>query len=66
MKVITLTIDETEAQNLVQLIEGAIRSIGSQAARVGVPLQDKIALAAANGIEAPKTTPANAGEPEQP
>lgn len=66
MKVITLTIDETEAQNLVQLIEGAIRFIGSQAARVGVPLQDKIALAAANGVEALKTTPANAGEPEQP
>jgi hypothetical protein len=66
MKVITLTIDETEAQNLVQLIEGAIRSIGSQAARVGVPLQDKIAFAAANGVEAPKPTTENAGEPKQP
>jgi hypothetical protein len=67
MKVITLTIDETEAQNLVQLIEISIRAGGSQNGRVGIPLQDKIALAAANAAEAPKPTTKNAGgEPTQP
>lgn len=44
---INIEITEIEAQNLVQLIELAIKSVGSQAARVGVPLQDKIAAAAA-------------------
>jgi hypothetical protein len=55
MKVITLTIDETEAQNLVQLIEIAIRAGGSQNGRVGIPLQDKILLAAS------QTAPTNVG-----
>ena len=48
MSGITLIINETEAQNLVQLIEIAIRAGGSQNGRVGIPLQDKILLAANN------------------
>jgi len=61
MNEITLTITQTEAQNLVQLIEIAIRAGGSQNGRVGIPLQDKILLAAS------QPAPANAGgEPTQP
>jgi len=61
MNEITLTINQTEAQNLVQLIEIAIRAGGSQNGRVGIPLQDKILLAAS------QPTLANAGgEPTQP
>lgn len=55
MSEITITVNETEAQNLVQLIEIAIRAGGSQNGRVGIPLQDKILLAAS------QTTPTNAG-----
>lgn len=60
MSDITITINETEAQNLVQLIEIAIRAGGSQNGRVGIPLQDKILLAANNA-----TTNAG-GDPAQP
>lgn len=60
MSEITLTINETEAQNLVQLIEIAIRAGGSQNGRVGIPLQDKILLAANNA----KTNAG--GDPAQP
>ena len=61
MNEITLTITQTEAQNLVQLIEIAIRAGGSQNGRVGIPLQDKILLAAS------QTAPTTAGgEPSQP
>jgi hypothetical protein len=61
MNEITLTINQTEAQNLVQLIEIAIRAGGSQNGRVGIPLQDKILLAAS------QTAPTNVGgEPSQP
>jgi hypothetical protein len=61
MNDITLTITQTEAQNLVQLIEIAIRAGGSQNGRVGIPLQDKILLAAS------QPAPTNAGgEPSQP
>lgn len=64
MSNITLNINETEAQNLVQLIEIAIRAGGSQNGRVGIPLQDKILLAASN---ASQPAPSNAGgEPSQP
>jgi hypothetical protein len=61
MNEITLTISQTEAQNLVQLIEIAIRAGGSQNGRVGIPLQDKILLAASQ----PATANAG-GEPTQP
>ena len=60
MSDITITINETEAQNLVQLIEIAIRAGGSQNGRVGIPLQDKILLAANNA----KTNAG--GDPTQP
>ena len=60
MSDITLIINETEAQNLVQLIEIAIRAGGSQNGRVGIPLQDKILLAANNA----KTNAG--GDPTQP
>ena len=64
MKEIVIKLTETEAQNVVQLIEIAIRAGGSQNGRVGIPLQDKIALAASNAAQ---TTPANdGGEPSQP
>jgi len=64
MSNITLTINETEAQNLVQLIEIAIRAGGSQNGRVGIPLQDKIALAASTAAQPPKTN--DGGDPTQP
>jgi len=69
MSNITLTINETEAQNLVQLIEIAIRAGGSQNGRVGIPLQDKIALAASTAAQSaqPAPTATNAGgDPTQP
>jgi hypothetical protein len=63
MSDINLTINQTEAQNLVQLIEIAIRAGGSQNGRVGIPLQDKIMLAA-NAAQ-PATNNAG-GDPAQP
>ena len=65
MNDITLNLTQTEAQNLVQLIEIAIRAGGSQNGRVGIPLQDKILLAAQSAAAQP--APINAGgNPTQP
>lgn len=64
MSDITITLTQTEAQNLVQLIEIAIRAGGSQNGRVGIPLQDKILLAASQPAQ---PAPTNAGgDPAQP
>lgn len=66
MSDITITLTQTEAQNLVQLIEIAIRAGGSQNGRVGIPLQDKILLAAQSAAS-PQPAPTNAGgDPTQP
>lgn len=58
-----------EATAIIHFIEIGIRSQGGQAARVGLPIQDKIALATDAAEKASKTQPATTnagGDPTQP
>jgi len=68
---ITVQLTADEAKTIVQFIELGIRSQGGQAARIGLPIQDKIALAADAAEKAtkalsqpPKTN--DGGDPTQP
>ena len=67
---ITVQLTENEAKAIIQFIEMGIRSQGSQAARIGLPIQDKVALAtdaAEKANAAAQPAIANAGgEPSQP
>jgi len=68
---IIVQLTENEAKAIIQFVELGIRSQGGQAARIGLPIQDKVALATdvAEKANAKKsqTAPANAGgEPTQP
>jgi hypothetical protein len=70
MNPITVQLTENEAKAIIQFIEMGIRSQGGQAARIGIPIQDKVALAAdaaekTNATSQPAPTNAG-GEPSQP
>lgn len=67
---ITVQLTNDEAKAIIHFIEMGIRSQGSQAGRIGIPIQDKIALAAdaaekANAAAKPAITNAG-GDPTQP
>lgn len=67
---ITVQLTNDEAKAIIQFIEMGIRSQGGQAARIGLPIQDKIAMAAdaaekANAAAKPAITNAG-GDPTQP
>jgi len=70
MNPITVHLTDIEAQAIIQFVELGIKSVGGQAARIGLPIQDKIALAidvAKKANDASQPAPANAGgEPSQP
>jgi hypothetical protein len=71
MNPITVHLTDIEAQAIIQFVEMGIRSQGGQAARIGLPIQDKVALATdvAEKANAKKSQPAPAnagGEPTQP
>lgn len=68
---ITVQLTNDEAKAIIHFIEMGIRSQGSQAGRIGIPIQDKIALAADAAEKATKAlsqpAPTNAGgDPTQP
>jgi len=66
MNPITVQFTDIEAKAIVQFVEFGIRQNGSQAARIGLPIQDKIALAI-DAASKSQPAPANAGgEPTQP
>jgi hypothetical protein len=67
---IIVQLTENEAKAIIQFIEMGIRSQGGQAARIGIPIQDKVALATdaaekANATAQPAITNAG-GKPSQP
>jgi hypothetical protein len=67
---IIVQLTENEAKAIIQFVEMGIRSQGGQAARIGIPIQDKVALATdaaekANAAAKPAITNAG-GEPSQP
>jgi hypothetical protein len=45
MNPITVQLTDIEAKAIIQFVEFGIRQNGSQAARIGLPIQDKVALA---------------------
>jgi hypothetical protein len=67
MNQIIVSLTQDEAKAIVQFIEMGIRSQGGQAARIGLPIQDKIALAADAAEKSKKPATTNAGgDPAQP
>jgi hypothetical protein len=56
MKTLTLTLTEQQAQQLLTLVDAAVRAQGLQAALIAVPLHDLI-QAAAEAADAPKPDP---------
>jgi hypothetical protein len=56
MNPIIVQLTDTEAKAIIQFVEFGIRQNGSQAARIGLPIQDKVALAI-DAASKPQPTP---------
>ena len=62
MNPIIVQLTDTEAKAIIQFVEFGIRQNGSQAARIGLPIQDKVALAIdAASKTKPTPPPTNVG-----